>query len=68
MREVSITMPLPMAPEAYWALRMDRGFDEFCADLDRQIFHMEADNVSTDAQGLTCEAACRTQQLTCMSR
>ena len=53
-REVSITLTLPMAPEAFWALRLDHGFDAYFADLDKQILHCEADHTSTDAQGLAC--------------
>jgi hypothetical protein len=61
-REISITMTMNTPAEAFWALRMDRGFDAFCAQLDSQILHLEPDELSTDAEGLVhVEQRCRLQ-------
>ena len=62
MREIVIEMPFPMSAEAFWALRMDRSFDEYCARLDKQVFHPEADNLSEDSEGLVfVQQRCRLQ-------
>ena len=36
-REIALTLECPLSAEGFWALRMDRGFDDYCARLDSQL-------------------------------
>ena len=51
-REIALTLECPLSAEGFWALRMDRGFDDYCARLDSQLCISEPDAVVTDAEGL----------------
>ena len=51
-REISIDFPFPMGAEAFWALRMDRNFDVYCAHHDKMNYHPESHELSYDSEGL----------------
>ena len=51
-REISIEMPFAMGAATFWALRMDRNFDVFCAHHDKMNYHPESNEMTVDGEGL----------------
>ena len=54
VRVMHATTRVDMSAEAYWALRLDQGFDLFCAELDKSTFE-PIDRRSEDRDGKSFE-------------
>lgn len=51
--DVRSTTPMSIPAEAYWGLRLDRGFDLFCAEEDRCDFTLHSETEDEDEDGNT---------------